>query len=179
MYKGGNMDKTNTCPKCGYTSETAFDECVKCGVVVAKFQMPEGRITPPPDNVYGSGKTISTGIFSTIFYFVRKAWLWPIPLVLIQIWVLITSDAIWTTEVTYVSKYSFHRGIAAHQTIFGFGVITLLYWLMFTPIITSLPEYGSDENNSEAMIKCSIMFLRVLMFSTLCFFTYRTVARFG
>jgi uncharacterized protein YxjI len=28
---------TNNCPKCSYNSETAFDECPRCGIIVEKF----------------------------------------------------------------------------------------------------------------------------------------------
>jgi len=32
-----NIVMTNNCPKCGYNSETAFDECPRCGIIVKKF----------------------------------------------------------------------------------------------------------------------------------------------
>ena len=31
------MTNTNKCPKCDYSSDTAFEECPKCGIIINKF----------------------------------------------------------------------------------------------------------------------------------------------
>lgn len=172
------MLKTNKCPKCGYSSDTAFEVCMRCGIVVMKFrQRREGtyRADKPTPAVDEEG---SRGSCRTFLYIISRKWLWPVPLIFINGWVLLTSETIWTTRAPFVSRGGFQEAIAGERITLGFAFLLLVYWVTCTPIANYL-GVGARGEASEAEVGCAVILLRALILLALCYITFQTFVNYG
>lgn len=172
------MYRANRCPKCGYASETAFEICMKCGVVVEKFLLKRTRAGRMPTRPVEADTDSPASICATLFYIVWRGWLWPVPLILVQTWILLNSEAIWTTKAAFTSGRTIHESIAGDHAIIGLVFLSLSYWFTYTPLFSTLME-TAEGVTSEASARCAVVLLRALVFSALCWNTYVMVVKYG
>ncbi|GBC61178.1 zinc ribbon domain-containing protein [Desulfonema ishimotonii] len=71
------MQTVTRCPKCGYTSDTAFAECPRCGIIVEKFLEIQARKNENSPRSSAAGKTGE--IFSQMFSVLKAGVIHPLP----------------------------------------------------------------------------------------------------
>ncbi len=171
------MNDVNKCPKCGYTSDVVFEECLKCGVITENFLKREKKIEELDKQFHKVEKTLkkdtSKNLFITI---ISKTWLWPVPLMLIQLWVLFASESIWEATTAMTNTRVIYKVNAAQHTIIGLVVIPLVYWLTYTQVIPALLHVYRP---SEVELGCANILMRALVFLALCWNTYAIIIKYG
>lgn len=154
------------CPKCGFKNTELDvypdDECPQCGIIYNKYQNEEKKSAEQKGEFSKASAAPPKTAGNHFISIISKTWLWPIPLVLVQL--------LWLS-FNY-GKAKDPLGLLA-AIVFFF----VIYLLTYTPFFR-YAQYASwyTKAPTEQEIGCIVVLFRIVVFLGLCFIMYLIIS---
>ncbi len=154
------------CPNCGFKN-TELDvypdhECPQCGIIYNKYNN-KGEISQKPETPLSNApETQDPPIRNLFISIISKTWLWPVPLIVVQLlWLL----------------FNFRKVKDPVVLLLSILICIIVYWLTYTSFFR-YAQYASwyTKAPSEEEIGCIVILFRIAMFLGLCFIMYLIIS---